>query len=346
MSFDIIEKPDEALSVALDLNGHEVEQTAKAERVKFEKAYERIRACLGPVFCEADEDDNVIEIMLNDNSSLFIDRLGKGMEKVGTISPAKAKAAMRVLAALMNKEFTASKPLLEGHLPWNGARLAAQAPPVVNNTAFTIRKKAIAVFTLTEYVEADIIKQEHFDLIRELIKQRKNILVVGSTGSGKTTLTNALINEISTLDSESRIIIIEDTGEIQCTAENHVSLRTTEDVTYHDLLKITLRMRPDRIIVGEVRDHVALDMLDAWNTGHEGGVCTVHANDCIQALLRLESLVNRNQYAPRDVKEVISQAVHAIIFIHKTKDHGRRVDKVLVINGYDKDRGIYDHAVY
>jgi len=336
---------DRAISDALDLNGAQVETLADNERKKHERAYERIRSCLGEVFCSVDDDPTVIAIMLNPDTRLWVDKLGAGMSCVGEISAPRSKAAMRVIAGLLNKELTADTPFFDDYIPWNGARLAVQIPPIVENTTFAIRKRAISVFTLAQYVEDGVLSQIHYNKILDLIQGRKNILVVGSTNSGKTPLTNALINEISVLDSESRILIMDDTGEIQCTAKNKVLFKTSGAVHYQELLQTSLRMRPDWIIVGEVRSHVALDILDAWNTGHEGGICTMHANDAEQALLRLESLINRNTYAPKDVKEVIAQAVDAIIFIRKTPEYGRKIEQILLIDGYDRDTGRYRYNV-
>lgn len=154
--------------------------------------------------------------------------------------------------------------------------------------------------------------------IKSAVAEHRNILVVGGTGSGKTTLVNAIINEMVNHDPSERIFIIEDTGEIQCAAENFVQYHTSLDVSMTQLLKTTLRMRPDRILVGEVRGEEALDLLDAWNTGHEGGAATLHANDALSGLTRLNSLITRNKSAPADIDALIGEVVHLVVHILRT----------------------------
>jgi type IV secretion system protein VirB11 len=169
--------------------------------------------------------------------------------------------------------------------------------------------------------------------IRAAVVAHRNILVVGGTGSGKTTLVNAIINEMVLHDSTERIFIIEDTGEIQCAAENFVQYHTTLEVPMTTLLKTTLRMRPDRILVGEVRGAEALDLLDAWNTGHEGGAATLHANNAAAGLARLKSLISRNESAPSEIEPLIAEAVHVVVHIARTPE-GRRIEEILEVIGY------------
>lgn len=171
------------------------------------------------------------------------------------------------------------------------------------------------------------------DAIRAAVVAHRNILVVGGTGSGKTTLVNAIINEMVLHDSTERIFIIEDTGEIQCAAENFVQYHTTLEVPMTTLLKTTLRMRPDRILVGEVRGAEALDLLDAWNTGHEGGAATLHANNAAAGLARLKSLISRNESAPSEIEPLIAEAVHVVVHIARTPE-GRRIEEILEVIGY------------
>ena len=139
--------------------------------------------------------------------------------------------------------------------------------------------------------------------------------MIGGTGSGKTTLVNAIINEMVICDPMERVFIIEDTGEIQCAAENFVQYHTSLEVPMTALLKATLRMRPDRILVGEVRGAEALDLLDAWNTGHEGGAATLHANNAAAGLARLRSLITRNESAPAEIEPLIGEVVHVVVHI-------------------------------
>lgn len=223
---------------------------------------------------------------------------------------------------------------VEGELPLDGSRFAGQLPPIVTAPTFAIRKKAIAIYTLEQYVEAGIMSQRHYEAIKAAVKNHRNILVIGGTGSGKTTLVNAIINEMVLCDPLERICIIEDTGEIQCAAENFVQYHTTIDVPMTALLKLILRMRPDRILVGEVRGAEALDLLDAWNTGHEGGAATLHSNTASSGLDRLASLISRNEAAPTKIEPLIGDAVHVVVHIARTPDGRRVVQEVLEISGY------------
>src|SRR5262249_30355730 len=157
---------------------------------------------------------------------------------------------------------------------------------------------ATRIFTLADYADAGTITSRQRDLIREAALNRKNILVVGGTGSGKTTLVNAIIHLISQEMPGERLLILEDTAEIQCSAPNHVFKRTTDVIDLRRLLRSTMRYRPDRIFVGEVRGGECLDLLKAWNTGHPGGVATVHANGARGGLTRLENLVAEVTTAP------------------------------------------------
>jgi len=211
-------------------------------------------------------------------------------------------------------------------------------PPVVASATFAIRKKAIKIFTLEQYVEASVLSPKYCAVIKDAVRKHRNILVIGGTGSGKTTLINAIINEMVMQNPDERIVILEDTGEIQCAAQNFVQYHTTLDVDMTQLLKTTLRMRPDRILVGEVRGPEALDLLDAWNTGHEGGAATLHANDAMSGLNRLQSLISRSPSAPKEIMPLIAEAVDMVVHITCTA-HGRKIQQVIEVQGFK--RGSY-----
>ena len=183
-----------------------------------------------------------------------------------------------------------------------------------------------------------MLKHEHYTQIVQAIKDRKNILVVGGTGSGKTTFTNAIIDMIVRVNPEHRIVIIEDTAEIQCSAKNNVILRATEKTDMLVLLKATMRLRPDRILVGEVRGREALDLLKAWNTGHPGGCATVHANSATAGLIRIEQLIAEGTTA--DMRDLIAEAVNIVVFIEKTAE-GRKIKEVIKVEGFDREKQTY-----
>lgn len=305
---------------------------------KQKRLLRKLRGELGQTVLDALEDPSVIEIMLNSDGSLWIERHGQGMQRVGTMSAPNAESLMGTIADALHTVVTRENPILEGELPLDGSRFEGLLPPIVGHPTFTIRKKASVVFTLAQYVEQGIMTPEQQAAIEAAILRRANILVVGGTGSGKTTLTNAIIDGISTACPDDRLVIIEDTAEIQCKAENSVILRASVDVDMLRLLRATMRLRPDRILVGEVRGGEALALLKAWNTGHPGGVATIHANGANAGLIRLEQLI-AEATAAANMAPLIAEAVDLVIAIEKTKG-GRRIKEIIEVSGIS-ERGIY-----
>jgi type IV secretion system protein TrbB len=293
---------------------------------------EKLRRELGPQICELLEDPTVIEIMLNPDGTLWVERLGTPMEQIGTLPASRAESLMGTVASTLRTQITALNPILECELPLDGSRFEALIPPVVAGPTFTIRKKAVTVFTLPNYVESGIMTEAQCEAIEAAVRNRRNVLVVGGTGTGKTTLTNAIIDYMSKACPQDRLAIIEDTGELQCSARNVVTMRSVDHVDMIRLLKATMRLRPDRILVGEVRDGAALALLKAWNTGHPGGAATVHANSAPAGLIRMEQLVAEATQAP--MHTLIAEAVDLIVSIEKTAG-GRRIREVVTVEGHD-----------
>lgn len=293
---------------------------------------EKLRRELGTQVVALLDDTKVIEIMLNPDGSLWCEWLGQPMERVGTMPKAQAESLMGTVASSLRTHITAANPILECELPLDGSRFEALLPPIVSGPTFTIRKKASIVFTLANYVKSGIMTEAQCEAIKQAVRERKNILVVGGTGTGKTTLTNAIIAEIDAVTPEHRIVIIEDTRELQCSSPNVVPLRAVDHVDMTRLLKATMRLRPDRILVGEARDGSALALLKAWNTGHPGGAATVHANSAVAGLIRMEQLVAEATAAP--MQALIAEAVDLIIAIEKTAT-GRRIKEVVTVSGHD-----------
>ncbi|WP_407932545.1 P-type conjugative transfer ATPase TrbB [Acidiphilium iwatense] len=250
-----------------------------------------LRTALGPAIARFLEDASVVEVMLNPDGRLWIDRLSEGLADTGErLSPADGERIIRLVAHHVGAEVHAGNPRVSAELPGTGERFEGLLPPVVAAAAFAIRKPAVAVFTLVDYVTAGIMSAEQSDILRRAVTARANILVGGGTSTGKTTLTNALLAEVAT--TGDRVVIIEDTRELQCVAPNLVAMRTKDGVaTLSDLVRSSLRLRPDRIPIGEVRGAEALDLLKAWGTGHPGGIGTIHAGSAIGALRRLEQLI-------------------------------------------------------
>ena len=312
----------------LDYQDDQVQDSVKARaKIKLERD-------LGPVIMGALADPKTVEIMLNSDGKLWQERLGEKMQQIGTLSASRSESIIKTLAGFHGKEINKGRPLLECELPIDGSRFAGQFPPIVPAPTFAIRKKAIAIFTLTQYVATGIMTPAQLVVIEAAVKNHRNILVTGSTGSGKTTLVNAIINHMVVIDPSERIVIIEDTGEIQCAADNFVQYHTTLDISMTLLLRTSLRMRPDRLLVGEVRGPEALDLLMAWNTGHEGGAATLHANHARAGLVRMAQLISMHPDAPKHIEPLISEAVQLVIHIARTQD-GRRVEEIVEIQGYE-----------
>jgi type IV secretion system protein TrbB len=248
----------------------------------FARGARMLRTALGPAIAGYLENPTVVEVMLNPDGRLWIDRLSGGLEDTGCrVTPADAERIVRLVAHHVRAEVHAGSPRVSAELPESGERFEGLVPPVVAAPCFAIRRPAVAVFTLGDYVAADILSAAQADLLRA---------VAGGTSTGKTTLVNALLAEIA--KTGDRIVLIEDTRELQCTAPNFVALRTKDGAaSLSDLVRSALRLRPDRIPIGEVRGAEALDLLKAWGTGHPGGIGTLHAGSAIGALRRLEQLI-------------------------------------------------------
>ncbi|MDE2493685.1 MAG: P-type conjugative transfer ATPase TrbB [Alphaproteobacteria bacterium] len=250
-----------------------------------------LRTALSPVIANYLEDPSVVEVMLNPDGRLWIDRLSGGIEDTGSrVGPADAERIVRLVAHHVGVEVHANNPRVSAELPETGERFEGLLPPVVTAPCFAIRRPAVAVFTLADYVMAGVMSAGQASALRIAVLERKNVLVAGGTSTGKTTLVNALLAEIA--KTGDRIVLIEDTRELQCTAPNLVALRTKDGAaSLADLVRSALRLRPDRIPIGEVRGAEALDLLKAWGTGHPGGVGTLHAGSALGALRRLEQLI-------------------------------------------------------
>jgi P-type conjugative transfer ATPase TrbB len=263
--------------------------SSKAEAIT--RGARMLRTALGPAIAPWLEDPVVVEVMLNPDGHLWVDRLTEGLADTGErLSAADGERIVRLVAHHIGAEVHPSSPRVSAELPETGERFEGLIPPVVAAPTFAIRKPAVAVFTVDDYVAANIITARQAGFLRDSIAQRRNILVAGGTSTGKTTLVNALLAEVA--KTSDRVVLIEDTRELQCRARNLVALRTKDGVaSLSDLVRSSLRLRPDRIPIGEVRGAEALDLLKAWGTGHPGGIGTIHAGSALGALRRLEQLV-------------------------------------------------------
>ncbi|MDW4497897.1 P-type conjugative transfer ATPase TrbB [Sulfitobacter sp. D35] len=285
-----------------------------------------LRTALGPDVAAWLADPAVVEVMLNPDGRLWVDRLGDGLSDTGgRLSADDGERIVRLVAHHVGAEVHAGAPRVSAELPGTGERFEGLLPPVVAAPAFAIRKPAVAVFTLADYVAAGIMDEASAETLRKAVESRANILVAGGTSTGKTTLTNALLAEVA--KTTDRVVLIEDTRELQCLTPNLVALRTKDGVaTLSDLVRSSLRLRPDRIPIGEVRGAEALDLLKAWGTGHPGGIGTIHAGSALGALRRLEQLI----------QEAVVTVPRALI--------AETIDMVAVLAGRGTDRRLAELA--
>ncbi|CAG1004898.1 Type IV secretion system protein VirB11 [Myxococcaceae bacterium] len=289
-----------------------------------------LRTALGPAVARFLDDPAIVEVMLNPDGRLWIDRLASGLADTGEqLSATDGERIIRLVAHHVGAEVHSGAPRVSAELPGTGERFEGLLPPVVTAPAFAIRKPAVAVFSLADYVAAGIMSDAQADALRRAVIERKNILVAGGTSTGKTTLTNALLAEVAR--TGDRVVLIEDTRELQCAAPNLVALRTRDGVvSLSELVRSSLRLRPDRIPIGEVRGAEALDLLKAWSTGHPGGIGTIHAGTAIGALRRLEQLIQEAVVTvPR---ALIAETIDAIAVL-SGRGSARRLAELVHVTG-------------
>ncbi len=325
----------------------------------------KLRRELGDLLLNLLSDDRTEDILLNPDSSLWIKRMGEGFSRIGEMPPETAMSALGTIAAWRGTVLNHERPILETELPLDGSRFEGIVSPVVRRPVFAIRLRPKRIFTLDEYEAGRILTDKHdrlnklrrhddfstsvrgkphAEIIRAAICAKKNILIVGSTGSGKTTLVNAMLDTLAQLTPNDRVISIEDTTELQCTVKNYLDLRAVGSVTMLDCLRACMRLKPTRIVVGEVRGAEAHTLLKAWNTGHPGGAATVHANDALSGLIRLESLVAEATSAPQEA--LIAEAVDLAVFVDEEPGlaAGRKVREVLLVTGYSNGQYLVEHV--
>ena len=280
-------------------------------------------------------DPNVFEIYVNPDGRVWLDTFQKGRTPTDMyMEPAWTKQIIISVAALTNQILPEEMPILSAELPdtelFSSSRFQGNLPDVVPGPTINIRKHPKKILSLEDYVRQGTLTEEQYGIIIEGIHNKKNIIAAGGTKSGKTTFLNAILGEISKLDD--RVIMIEDTPELRCSADDYVSMRTTRHVTMSDCIKSVLRMTPDRIVIGEVRGEEALDLLTAWSTGHSGGCSTIHSNSAEDTLTRLEGLIRRVSQDPQ--KSTIAEAVDYVVYL-KYSGKKRYIESIIEIKGYD-----------
>lgn len=326
-----------------------VEVTARTAASMREEGIERLkvglRRDLGPVICAALDDRQVTEVVVNSDGTIWIERFGRGMEKAdSTMSATQAMRVITTTASLLKNSgvVNASNPIVEGLLPLDGSRFAGSIPPISTNASFNIRKKPTTIFSLEEYVSSGAMTAQQMASIHQAVDDKKNILVVGGTGSGKTTLLNAILDAVAKRTPLDRIVMIQDTDEVQCKAPNVESFISTPEFDMTYLLRHTMRRSPGRIVVGEVRGPEAHVLVKAWGTGHPGGAGTVHADSAEDGLPRIEDLIEEDP-GKRARPWSLAKAINVLVYIEKETSGQRRrlVKKVLKVAGYDRVQSKY-----
>ncbi len=304
-----------------------------------------LKKMLGKQICAALDDDDITEIMANPDGSVWLESRSKGMYKACDIGRAEAQNFLLQLARMQGLFLNAKSPYIETLLPFHGERLEGTIVPISTRASFTIRKPAKTVYPLEDYLEKEIMTHAQHDYIAEALISRKNMLVSGGPGTGKTTFSNAIIKKMSEIcDQAQRILILEDTAELQCEMPNVVSMTTSQAVSMTTLLKIAMRSRPDRILVGEVRDGAALDLLKSWNTGCPGGIATIHANSAQSSVLRLISLAQEANVPPPNA--LVAETVDVLINVVRNPNHaaGREVKSISEMKGFNGKNFEFKHV--
>ncbi|MFN3463239.1 MAG: P-type conjugative transfer ATPase TrbB [Terricaulis sp.] len=287
-----------------------------------------LQRALGAAIAAALEADDVVEALVNEDGAVWVDRVGRGLDRTAhTLSAPDREAAIRLLAHEAGQSVGEDRPTLATILPDSAARVQAVLPPLASAPILAIRKRPRLIYGLDDYVASGIATRAQADRLAAGVAARCNIVVAGGTGSGKTTLLNALLAEPSF--QTSRVVILEDTAELQCASSNTVQLltkRTEPQIGLRELVQMTLRLRPDRIVVGEVRDGAALEVLKAWNTGHPGGLLSLHANSADDAMARLEDLCMEARSTPPS--RLINSAVDLVVFIAR-REGGRAITEII-----------------
>ncbi|MDN0082492.1 ATPase, T2SS/T4P/T4SS family [Crenobacter sp. SG2305] len=288
------------------------------------------------------ESENVQELMINGPDDIWVEQGGKLTRVDRSLSATQIESAIHILGRINNKDVIehTSDSIVDARL--EGLRIAAAIRPIsVTGPSLAIRKHMQVVLSLENYVATGAITEEVAQVLRRIVREHKNILVVGGTSSGKTTFLNALIREVP---EHERIVTIEDTQELKVSAPNWVPLEANEQagITCRQLLKLALRYRPDRILVGEVRGPEAYDLLQAANTGHDGVMATLHASSAKQGLTRLETLIlTANVGWPHEAVRVsVAETFHYIVFLAR-RNGVRQVEQILQMQGYDHKQQQY-----
>jgi type IV secretion system protein VirB11 len=339
--------------ISANINNKLFQETGKGNFTLIRETYEQQKRLysklsreFGTIVISILENPDTIEVCVNSDGRIWMEGRNAPLHDTGkTLSADKLLAALGTIAAMLGTELNESSPILEGRLPLDGSRVEGSIPPVSpDGPSISIRKHASAVFPLEQYITEGRIQERHADYLRKCIAKEKNILIAGGTSSGKTTFTNALIKELLGIAPKDRLIIMEDTLELQCATVNKQNFVTSDNVSMRKLLKMAMRYRPDRIIIGEVRGGEALDLLKSWNTGHPGGFATVHANSAASSLIRLEQLIL--EVSQNSMPTLIAEAIDVVVYMEKRGKFGRQVTEIIEVRGYKEGVGYEYESIY
>lgn len=262
-------------------------------------------------------------------------------------------AIIELIAGQADKIVNEDIPSISTEIRGYGYRFQGELPPIVKTPEFNIRKRATIVFTLDDYVANGTITENYKDYIENAVILRKNILIVGGTATGKTTFLNAILEAMARLSPFHRIISLEDLPELQCSASDYSPMFTKQETNSEKaikynmtrLLRECMRRSPDRIVIGEVRYGCAYTMLKAWNTGHPGGACTVHANSAMSGINRIKSLAQEDPDSSGDIKELIGDAIDVIVsIVHTDLGNGKRgriVNEIIEVESFSEEKNTY-----
>jgi len=321
------------------------ENTVPVELESVKRIKNKLRRELGFLESFLDQDD-VQEIFVNPDGKVFVNRAGKDKEFVGHMDSDRVDGFLSSVASSLNTTITKYSPTIDGPLIIDGSRISGEIPPIVVGPSMRIRKHAKAVLELSKFVEFGTMTADQYALIQEAILASKNMVIVGGTASGKTFLANSILREVSELKRADRILTIEDTPELNIVSEDHLSWYVTDDVPMQKMLHRALRATPDRIVVGEVRGGEAYQLLKMWNTGHSGGLCTIHSDKGdLDGLMRLERMCGESDEArgmPREwMGSLIGNVVHMLINI-VNKGGTRKIHSIVNVENYDLSSTSYN----
>ena len=300
--------------------------------------------------------DDIMEIYINDDGFLRYISLTEGKRKTSVyLDPNKVRAIIELITGQAGKVVNADIPSISTEIVGYGCRFQGEIPPIVRNPQINIRKKATRIYTFDDYVNDGMLSQFHREFLEKAIAKRKNILVVGGTGTGKTTFLNAVLDAVARISPYHRIISLEDLPELQCPADDYSPMFVMQESTVDGvlfnmtrLLADCMRRSPDRIVIGEVRDGAAYTMLKAWNTGHPGGASTVHADTASSGLDRIESLALEDANAPKNIsvlRKLIGEAIDVVVsIVHVPLEDGRtgrKIHEMIEVGGYDSTSDKY-----